>query len=112
MVAAAGLIALEEMPRRLGEDHANARLLAEGLSRVPGVSIDPAKVETNIVVFDVSGTGVAARDVSRQLKTKGVLANAISPTAIRMVTHYDVDRAGCERAVEAVEEVAASVKAS
>ena len=63
VLAAPGLIALEEMPKRLAEDHANARLLAEGLSRIPGISINPAKVQTNILIFDVSGTGLTSYEV-------------------------------------------------
>src|SRR5207249_12144046 len=58
VLAAAGLIALEQMPERLGEDHANARLLATGLATIPGVSINPESVQTNILVFDISATGV------------------------------------------------------
>lgn len=108
VLAAPGLIALEEMPKRLHEDHANARLLAEGLAKIPGIRIDPAEVETNILIVDVSGTGLAAEEVSRRLQARGVLAGAVSPTEIRMVTHLNVDRAGCLRAVEAMAEVAAA----
>jgi len=108
VLAAPGLIALEEMPKRLHEDHANARLLAEGLAQIPGIRIDPAKVETNILIVDVSGTGLTPEEVSRQLKARGVLAGAVSATEIRMVTHLDVDRAGCLRAVEVMAEVAAA----
>ncbi len=104
VLAAPGLIALERMPQRLAEDHANARLLAEGLARVRGISIDPAKVQTNILVFDVSATGLESFEISRRLKERGVLANGISPSLMRMVTHFDVDRAGCERALEAMEQ--------
>lgn len=106
VLAAPGLIALEEMPKRLGEDHANARLLAEGLSNIPGIGIDPEKVQTNILVFDVSGTGRSSSEVSAELKSRGVLANGINPTQMRLVTHFDVDRAACERAVEVLAEVA------
>ena len=102
VLAAAGLIALEEMPKRLGADHANAKLLAEGLVRIPGISIDPAKVQTNILVLDVSGTGLASQEVSVRLKARGVLANGINPQKMRMVTHFDVDREQCEAALEAV----------
>jgi len=104
VLAAPGLIALEKMTRRLAEDHANARFLAEGLARIRGISIDPAKVQTNILVFDVSGTGVESFEISRRLKERGVLANGINPSLMRMVTHFDVDRAGCERALEAMEQ--------
>jgi threonine aldolase len=105
VLAAPGLIALEEMPKRLGEDHANARLLAEGLARIPGLGIDPQAVQTNILIVDVSATGLTPAQVSAGLKERGVLADGVSATEIRMVTHFDVDRAGCERAIEAMAEV-------
>ena len=111
ILAAAGLIALEEMPSRLGEDHDNARLLAEGLEAIPGVSVNPAAVETNIVVFDVSGTGVASSAISRHLRERGVLINGISPTVMRAVTHYDVNTAGCRKAIEVLQQVLAAVAA-
>ncbi len=104
VVAAPGLIALEEMPQRLKEDHDNAHLLAEGLATVPGIGIDPAKVQTNIVIFDVSGTGLDSLQITNRLKQRGVLAIGISQTHIRMVTHFDVDRAACERALMAMEQ--------
>jgi threonine aldolase len=99
ILAAAGLIALEEMPARLHEDHANAKFLAESIASVPGVAIDKARVQTNIVIFDVSATKFEAQTVSAKLKQRGVLANAISPTHVRMVTHYDVTREMCDAAV-------------
>ncbi|MGH9673643.1 MAG: threonine aldolase family protein [Bryobacteraceae bacterium] len=109
VLAAAGLIALERMPARLGEDHANARLLAERLSRTPGIAIDPARVETNIVIFDIAGTGLSAAAFSARLKERGVLANGINARQVRMVTHYDVTGVDCEAALEAVGEVLAAV---
>jgi len=112
VLAAAGLIALEQSPRRLGEDHRNARLMAQGLAQIPGIRIDPAKVETNIVIFDVSGTGLAAAEVSARLKQRGVLIDGVSGTLMRLVTHYDVDREGCELALAALAEVAAGVHSS
>ena len=104
ILAAAGLIALEKMPARLHQDHANAKFLAQGLAQVPGIKIDPGKVATNIVVFDLSGTGMDSAELSRKLAERNILANGISPEAMRMVTHMDVDRAGCERALEALRE--------
>jgi threonine aldolase len=101
ILAAAGLIALEESPAMLAADHANARFLAEGLARIPGIQVDPASVESNIVVFDISATGLAPADVSAQLRGRGVLMNAINQRCLRAVTHYDVDRAQCASAVEA-----------
>jgi threonine aldolase len=102
VLAAAGLIALEQSPRHLIEDHRNARLMAQGLARIPGIQIDPAKVQTNIVIFDVSGTGLSGDEVSARLKERGVLMNAIAPNVMRLVTHYDVDREGCELALAEV----------
>ena len=69
VLAAAGLIALEEMPKRLGEDHANAKLLAQGLAATPGIQAWPGKTHTNIIVFDVSGTGLTGEQVARRCKT-------------------------------------------
>jgi threonine aldolase len=108
VLAAAGLIALEEMPKRLHEDHANARFLAEGLAQIPGVRIDPQEVATNIVIFDVSASPLAAAEISSRLKQRGVLLNAINPRQMRAVTHYDVDRQGCVRALEMLAEAMAS----
>jgi threonine aldolase len=112
ILAAAGLVALEESPARLPADHANARFLAEGLARVPGIHVDPAKVDTNIVVFDIAATGLAPADVSAQLRGRGVLMNAINQRCLRAVTHYDVDRAQCAQAVEAVSESIAATMAA
>jgi threonine aldolase len=105
VLAAAGLIALEESPRQLPEDHRNARLLAEGLARIPGIHLDPARVQTNIVIFEVAGTGLSSSDISTRLKQKGVLMNGISPTHMRAVTHHDVSRPDCEKAIELMTEV-------
>lgn len=107
VLAAAGLIALEETPKRLHEDHANARLLAEAVARSPKVEIDLEGVQTNIVIFTLRDGGDAPAVVSR-LKEQGVLASAIGPHSIRFVTHYDVDRAMCERAAEIVSAVLAA----
>ena len=107
VLAAAGLIALEETPAKLAEDHRNARFLAEGLAAIPGVRIDPKTVQSNIVIFDVSGTGIAPAEITAKLKERGVLINGISPRQMRAVTHYDVDRAGCEFALNALAEIAA-----
>jgi threonine aldolase len=106
ILAAAGLIALETMPARLKEDHANARFLAEGLARIRGIQIDSSKVQTNILVCDISGTGLNSVDFSRRLAEHNVLANGVGPTAMRFVTHMDVDRAGCERALQVAERCA------
>ena len=103
ILAAAGLIALEQMPARLHEDHANARLLAEALSTLDGVVIDLDAVETNIVIFRLTG-GLKASDLVARLKIRGILASAFSVDSVRMVTHLDVDRAACVKVVEALTE--------
>ena len=113
ILAAAGLIALEDSPAKLPVDHANARFLAEGLARIPGIQVDAGLVDTNIVVFDISATGLVPADVSAHLRGRGVLMNAINQRCLRAVTHYDVDRAQCAQALAAVaESMAASMAAS
>jgi threonine aldolase len=110
VLAAAGLIALEEGPGRLGEDHANARLLAEALAHTEGVTIDLATVETNIVVFQLAA-GKGAGELAARLKARGVLVGAFGPDAIRVVTHRDVSRKDCIDAAEALtEEIEAGIK--
>jgi threonine aldolase len=105
VLAAAGLIALEKSPARLHIDHENARYLAEGLAKLPGISIDPNKVQTNILIFDVRGTGRTAAEISGELAKRQVLAGPTDKYAIRMVTHCDVDRAGIDRALAAFREI-------
>ena len=97
VLAAAGLIALKEMPERLHEDHANARMLGEIVAGEASGVVSLRPVETNIVIFDLEGGRDAAVLVGR-LKEKGVLAGAVGPRAVRFVTHYDVSRADCELA--------------
>jgi threonine aldolase len=104
ILAAAGLIALHEMPKRLAEDHANARLLAEAISKHSKVAeIDMEAVQTNIVIFRLRDGGDAV-GFAAALKQKGILASAFGPHAIRFVTHYDVDREACVRAAAIVSE--------
>ncbi|MCZ6751845.1 MAG: GntG family PLP-dependent aldolase [Acidobacteria bacterium] len=105
VIAAAGLVALEKSPARLHIDHENAKLLADGLAGLRGIRLDPAKVETNIVVFDISGTGMTSAEISAKLRAQQVYANGVSPEAMRMVTHCDVDRAGCLRAIELMDRI-------
>jgi threonine aldolase len=96
-VAAAGIVALETMIDRLAEDHAHARYLAERLAELPGVEIDPAAVETNIVVFTLrAGT---ADELLPRLAQAGVLATNFGPRRIRLVTHYGIERRHIDAAV-------------
>ena len=101
IIAAAGVYALEHHVERLADDHDNARRLAEGLAGLPGIKIDPADVETNIVIFDVAGKRDAAQTVA-QLLDHGVRMGALGPRTVRAVTHLDIDRAGIDRALAAV----------
>ena len=108
VLAAAGLVALVESPPRLHVDHENARFLAQALAELGGVKIDPATVVTNIVIFDVSGTNLTGAEITKRLAERGVLAGTLSPYTLRLVTHVDVDRSDCERAVRALREVLTS----
>jgi threonine aldolase len=105
ILAAAGLIALEKHTSRLKEDHDNAKFLAQGLANIPGIKIDPAAVQTNIVIFDISGTGIDSTQFTRRMAERNVLAGGVNNELVRFVTHMDVDRGGCERALEVVTEI-------
>ena len=108
VLAAAGLVALEETPKRLHCDHENARHLASGLSKINGISLDPNKVVTNIVIFDVKGTGLTAEAISSALAKQKILCGPTGKFSIRMVTHFDVDRSGIDRALAAMRQISAS----
>ncbi|HWR13314.1 MAG TPA: low-specificity L-threonine aldolase [Terriglobales bacterium] len=105
ILAAAGLIALEKMPARLHEDHANAKFMAAELAKIPGLKIDPATVQTNILIVDISGTGIDATEFTKRLAEMGLLIGSVNNEVVRFVSHMDVDRAACERAVQIVKEV-------
>lgn len=104
ILAAAALIAIDESPKGLATDHANARYLAERLQVIDGIRVFP--VETNIVIFDVSETGLSPREISAALKQRGVLMNGVNDKLMRAVTHYDVTKEHCAEAIDALEEVA------
>ena len=105
VLAAAGLIALEKGPKRLQIDHDNAKLLASQLASIPGIKLDAAKVQTNIVIFDVAGAGWSSGDLLKVLAERGVLAVPVDNTKVRMVTHLDVNRDQVERAAKIVRDV-------
>jgi threonine aldolase len=105
IIAAGAIYALRHNVARLAEDHANARRLAEGLAELPGIALDPAHVETNIVIFDVAGTGLDTERFLAALEPHGVRMSAMGPTLVRAVTHLDVDRAGIDRALTAARDV-------
>lgn len=105
VLAAAGLLALENAPGKLRADHENARLLAHQLATIPGIRLNPSLVRTNIVIFDIAGTGIAPAEFSAMLKERGVLANGIDSSRMRMVTHCDVSQADCDRAGQIAQEI-------
>jgi threonine aldolase len=106
VLAAAGLIAMQESPALLAADHANARLLAEAVAGQAAACIDLEAVQTNIVIFSLKGGslkgGGDAAAFCAALKKKDVLASAIGPHAVRLVTHFDVSRGDCEEAAAIV----------
>jgi threonine aldolase len=90
VLAAAGIVALDEMVDRLAVDHANARKLAEGLARIPGLSINPAGIKTNIVYFGVTRADVAAEQLTARLDEQGARMLPVGTGRIRAVTHYHI----------------------
>jgi threonine aldolase len=102
IIAAACEHALDHHVARLADDHANARRLAEGLARLPGIAIDVAGVETNLVYFDVAATGLDAATFVAGLGEHGVRMTEMGATRVRAVTHLDVDAASIERAIAGV----------
>ena len=105
VLAAAGLVALEHGPKRLQEDHDNARALARQLAAVPGVTLNAESVHTNIVIFSVRPSGLSSADFLSRLSAHGVLAVPVDGDRIRMVTHLDVTRQQVEAAAEVVRQV-------
>jgi threonine aldolase len=99
VIAAAGIVALSEMVERLAEDHANARVLAEGVASLPGVSFDPSAVRTNIVVFRVP-SAVAAAALAAAARQQGLLVSDFGGGRIRMVTHCGIAADDCRRAIQ------------
>src|SRR5438034_441423 len=92
VLAAAGLIALEKGPKRLQIDHDNAKVLATALAVIPGIALDPKKVQTNIVIFDLQKSGWSSANFLQALAERNVLAVPVDNEKVRMVTHVDVDR--------------------
>ena len=111
VMAAAGLIALAEGPKRLHEDHANARRLAEGIAEILAQAVDPARVQTNIVFADVTGTGHEVTEWRDRLAAAGVLVTMVAGR-VRMLAHADVSAADIDTALAAWRKVAADLGTS
>ena len=107
IIAAGGVYALQHHVKRLADDHANARRLAEGLAALPGVVLDPSTVETNIVIFDLRGS-IDAPSAITALLARGVRMGAMGPRSVRAVTHLDVNAEQIDRALEAARAVLGS----
>ena len=105
VIAAAGIIALNEMVDRLAEDHANARHLAEGIAEIPGLSIDVARIKTNILFFDLVTDRLTPEEFISGLEKRGVKCLPPGPSRFRMVTHYGIDSDDIDRTLECLREV-------
>jgi len=102
IIAAGGVYALRNHVDRLAQDHEHAVALANGLAQVPGITLDPARVETNIVIFDVSEMGLTGEDFNaRTMASHGVRFSVLGPGTVRAVTHLDISRGGILQAIEA-----------
>jgi threonine aldolase len=105
IIAAAGIVALEEMIERLAEDHANAHLLAEGISRIKGLATEPDRVRTNILYIDLVDKRFTDDEFMARLKEKGVMLSHPGPARFRMLTHHGIGEADIETAIEALRAV-------
>jgi len=110
VIAAAGIVALEEMVDRLADDHRNARFLAEGCVEVDGLGVDLARVQTNMVVLDIGGLGVEDALFVSMLKERGVLVGVIGKGKVRLVTHRGIEREHMEKALEAIKGVVGELR--
>ena len=108
IIAAAGVYALQHHVERLAEDHAHAKLLATALATLPSVMLNPADVETNIVIFDVAATASSAPDLGRQLEAAGLRLSVLGRTKLRAVTHLDVSRTDIQNAIDVLRRVLSS----
>jgi threonine aldolase len=111
VLAAAGLIALEKMPARLAEDHANARLLADLLGEIDTLDLNPARVRTNIVIAGISRTGLDSAKLAALLQKEDVLVGTVDAATIRLLTHLDVSRDQIPRVARAFRNVLEVVQA-
>ena len=107
IIAAAGLFALENLIERLEDDHRRAGELAQGLVKLPGISIDLERVQTNILMVDFAPEKISAPEVSRRLKERNVFANAVNEQRLRFVTHRDVDDAQIEYVLQTMKGILA-----
>jgi len=105
IIAAAGVYALQHHVQRLADDHVHAKMLAEALAELPGIRLNPAEVETNIVIFDVGAAGRPAQTLAEQLEQAGVRVSVVGRSKLRAVTHLDVSRQDIEHAIAVLRQV-------
>lgn len=105
LIAAPGIVALNEMVDRLAEDHANARHLAEGIAEIPGLSIDVARIKTNILFFDFIADRLTPQEFIAGLEQRGIRCSHPGPSRFRMVTHYGIDSDDIDRTLDCLREV-------
>lgn len=105
VLAAAGIVALEEMVERLADDHAHAQKLARGLAEIPGVSIDPDQVPTNILFFEVTRAGMTPQDFVQRIEAKGVRMLPTVARKVRAVTHYQITSEDIDQALGAIAKI-------
>ena len=105
IIAAAGITALEQMVDRLAEDHENARRLAEGIARIPGLSIELNRIQTNIVYFNIADDRFTAGKLMTQLADRGIKILLTGPSRLRAVTHYGISTEDINSALAALNEV-------
>lgn len=108
IIAAAGIVALETMVDRLADDHIRARSLAHGLNDIPGIKLNPAVPDTNMVFFDLTDSiKLSTQQIEKKLEEHGILAHASGPRRFRLVTHYWIDDSGIEKTIAALKEILA-----
>jgi threonine aldolase len=110
IIAGPGIIAIEKMVDRLRDDHENAKLLARGLSKIDGISLDPDHVQTNIVIYEISGLQITSSEWTTRMLDFGVKAGAQETGRVRMVTHRGIEKEDIEYTLEVVEKAARQIR--
>jgi threonine aldolase len=110
IIAGPGIVAIEKMVDRLKDDHANAKMLAQGLAKIDRISIDPSHVQTNILLYDVTRLGISAGEWVAKMKELGVKAGAVDSARVRMVTHRGIEKEDIEYTLSAAEKAAREVR--
>lgn len=105
VIAAAGIIAVEEMTKRLSEDHKNARVLAEGIAEISGLHVDPESVRTNIVFFDLVSDRLQDFTLEAELERRRIRLLKLGPSHFRAVTHCGIDAGDIETTLRALREI-------